>query len=133
MELTVTFPGGLRVDAESGPFVIKTDQPARGGGDGSAPTPFTLFLASIGTCAGIYVLGFCQQRGLPTDGIRIVQRIESSATKPGMVGKVMLDIEVPASFPEKYYEALVRAADQCAVKKHLESPPQFEVKTVVAG
>lgn len=131
MELTVTFPGNLRVDAQTGPFTIQTDQPVKAGGDGAAPAPFTLFLASIGTCAGIYVLSFCKQRGLSTDGIRIVQRLEPSATKPGMVGKITLDIEVPADFPEKYYDALVRAADQCAVKKHLENPPEFAVKTVV--
>jgi ribosomal protein S12 methylthiotransferase accessory factor len=133
MEMTVTFPGGLRVDAQSGPFTIQTDQPVKAGGDGSAPAPFTLFLASIGTCAGIYVLGFCKQRNLPTEGIRIVQKVHGSPERPGMAGKVTLDIEVPADFPEKYYEALVRAADQCAVKKHLEHPPVFEVKTVKAG
>jgi putative redox protein len=131
MDLTITFPGGLRVDAQSGPFSIPTDQPVKAGGEGAAPTPFMLFLASIGTCAGIYVLGFCKQRGLPTDGIRIVERLEGSATKPGLIGKVTLEIQVPPSFPDKYYDALIRAADQCAVKKHLETPPEFDVKTVV--
>lgn len=131
MDMTVTFPGGLRVDAQYGPHAIQTDQPAKAGGGGTAPAPFSLFLASIGTCAGIYVLSFCQQRGLDTTGIRLVQRLEGSAERPGMVGKVTLDIEVPAGFPEKYRDALVRAADQCAVKKHLEAPPAFEVKTVV--
>jgi ribosomal protein S12 methylthiotransferase accessory factor len=131
MDMTVTFPGGLRVDAQAGPFTIQTDQPVKAGGEGLAPAPFTLFLASIGTCAGIYVLNFCKQRGLSTDGIRIVQRLEGSAERPGMVGKVVLDIEVPAGFPEKYHDALVRAADQCAVKKHIAHPPTFEVKTVV--
>jgi putative redox protein len=130
MDMTVTFPGGLRVDATFGPHLIRTDQPPQGGGEGSAPTPFSLFLASIGTCAGIYVLGFCRQRGLPTDGIQIVQRAVPDR-HTGLVGRVELDIQVPPSFPEKYREALVRAADQCAVKKHLESPPQFAVRTVV--
>lgn len=130
MDMTITFPGGARVDAEAGSFTIRTDQPPQGGGEGSAPAPFTLFLASIGTCAGIYVLGFCRQRGLPTDGIRIVQRMERDP-RTGLVGKVGLDIEVPADFPAKYRDALVRAADQCAVKKHLERPPVFDVRTVV--
>ena len=130
MDMTVTFPGGLRVDAQVGPHLVRTDQPPQGGGEGSAPTPFSLFLASIGTCAGIYVLGFCRQRGLPTDGIQIVQRAVPDR-RTGLVGRVELDIQVPPSFPEKYLEALVRAADQCAVKKHLESPPQFAVRTVV--
>jgi putative redox protein len=130
MDMTITFPGGVRVDAEFGGHVVRTDQPAQGGGDGSAPAPFSVFLASIGTCAGIYVLGFCKQRGLPTDGIRIVQRIEPNL-RTGMVGKIKLDIVVPPTFPERYHDALVRSAEQCAVKKHLENPPVFETRTVV--
>ena len=130
MEMIVTFPGGARVDAQFGPHLIRTDQPPQAGGEDSAPAPFSLFLASIGTCAGIYVLGFCRQRGLPTDGIQVVQRMGADP-RTGMVDKVELDIEVPPAFPEKYHEALVRAASQCAVKKHLENPPRFEVRTVV--
>ena len=129
MEMTITFPGGARVDAQLGPHTIRTDQPPQGGGEDSAPAPFSLFLASIGTCAGIYVLGFCRQRGLPSDGIRIVQRVEPDH-RTGLVGTIGLDIQVPPGFPEKYREALVRAASQCAVKKHLENPPRFEVRTV---
>jgi putative redox protein len=130
MDMTVTFPGGARVDAQFGPQVIRTDQPAHAGGSGSAPAPFALFLASIGTCAGIYVLSFCQQRGLSTEGVQIVQRMVADP-RTGMVGTVALDIQVPPGFPEKYHDALIRAANQCAVKKHLENPPQFEVRTVV--
>ena len=130
MEMTVSFPGGARVDADFGPHTIRTDQPPHAGGEGSAPAPFALFLASIGTCAGIYVLGFCRQRGLSTDGIQLVQRMEADP-RTGMIARVDLDIQVPAEFPEKYRDALVRAASQCAVKKHLESPPSFQVRTVV--
>ncbi|GLH71120.1 osmotically inducible protein C [Geothrix rubra] len=130
MEMVIDFPGGARVDAHFGPYTVMTDQPPQGGGEGSAPTPFALFQASLGTCAGIYVLGFCRQRGLPTEGIRLTQR---TVPEPGtgMVGRIELDIEVPPGFPEKYHEALVRAASQCAVKKHLEHPPAFDVRTVV--
>ena len=128
MEMIIDFPGGAKVDAHFGSFTVKTDQPPVGGGEGSAPTPFAVFLSSIGTCAGIYVLGFCRQRGLPTDGIRIVQRIESNPHS-GMVSKVDLEIQVPPSFPEKYLPSLVRSAELCAVKKHLENPPVFDVYT----
>jgi ribosomal protein S12 methylthiotransferase accessory factor len=127
MEMIIDFPGGARVDAHFGDFTVKTDQPAMGGGEGSTPTPFAVFLSSIGTCAGIYVLGFCRQRGLPAEGIRIVQRIHSDFR--GMVKKVDLEIQVPPTFPEKYRDSLIRSAELCAVKKHLENPPQFEVTT----
>ena len=128
MEMEITFPGGARVDASFGGLSVKTDQPAQGGGSGSAPTPFATFLASIGTCAGIYVLGFCQQRGLPTKDIKIIQRMQSNPTT-GLVGKISLDIQLPPDFPEKYKAAVIKSAEQCAVKKHLEHPPVFEVTT----
>jgi ribosomal protein S12 methylthiotransferase accessory factor len=128
MEMIIDFPGGARVDAHFGPYTVATDQPPSGGGDGSAPTPFAVFLASMGTCAGIYVLGFCRQRGLPVDGIRIVQRMHSNPLT-GMVGKVDLEIQVPPGFPEKYRPSLIRSAELCAVKKHFEQPPVFEITT----
>jgi putative redox protein len=126
MEMVIDFPGGARVDAHFGPYTVRTDQPHRGGGQDSAPTPFATFLASVGTCAGIYVSGFCRQRGIPTHGIRLVQRLEVNPLN-GMVGKILLDIQLPADFPEKYKSAVIRSADQCAVKKHFEQPPQFEI------
>jgi ribosomal protein S12 methylthiotransferase accessory factor len=129
MEMIIDFPGGARVDAHFGQYTIRTDQPTTGGGDGSAPTPFAVFLSSMGTCAGIYVLGFCKKRGLSTDGIRIVQRVIPDPFNRGMVGTVQFEIQVPPEFPEKYYSALVRSAEQCAVKKHLEQPPKFEIFT----
>ena len=128
MEMIIDFPGGARVDAHFGTFTVHTDQPPQGGGEGSAPTPFAVFLASIGACAGIYVLGFCKQRGLPTEGIRIVQRTHSDPAT-GMVGQIDVEIQVPPDFPEKYLPSLVRSAELCAVKKHLERPPQFNVYT----
>jgi len=130
-DMVISFPGGARVDAQFGPYTIRTDQPHQGGGNGSAPTPFATFLASIGTCAGIYVLGFCRQRGLPTEDIRLVQRLEANPAT-GMISKLVLDIQVPPDFPEKYRPALIRSAEQCAVKKHMEHPPQFEINTVTA-
>jgi len=130
--MIVDFPGGARVDAHFNGYTVMTDQPPPGGGEGAYPKPFAVFLSSIATCAGIYVLGFCKQRGLPTDGIRIIQRAPRNPAT-GMVEKIDIEIQVPPEFPEKYYEALVRSADQCAVKKHLEHPPKFKfyTKTVV--
>jgi len=126
MEMMIDFPGGARVDAHFGPYTVSTDQPPQGGGEGSAPTPFATFLASLGTCAGIYVLGFCRQRGISPEGIHITQRMETDPFT-GMVNKVHLDIHLPEGFPERYTEAVIRSAEQCAVKKHFENPPAFEV------
>ncbi len=124
MEMIIDFPGGSRVDAHFAGFTVPTDQPPAA----SAPTPFAVFLSSIGTCAGIYVLGFCQQRGLPTGGIRIVQRVHSNPFTH-MVDSIGLEIQVPPDFPDKYRDSLIRSAELCAVKKHLENPPKFDIVT----
>lgn len=128
MEMMIDFPGGDRVDAHFGPYHVMTDQPNAMGEPGVAPTPFSLFLASIATCAGIYVLGFCKQRNLPTDGVRIIQRSHRNRAT-GMIDNVDLEIQVPEEFPEKYLPSLVRSAELCAVKKHIETPPAFNVFT----
>ncbi len=132
MEMQIDFPGGNRVDAHFGPYTVLTDQPGRNGEPGVAPTPFELFLASIGTCAGIYVLGFCKQRNLPTEGLRIIERTDRNRLT-GMVENVAIEIQVPAGFPEKYLPAMVRSAELCAVKKHIETPPAFKVVTQVVS
>jgi len=129
-EIVVTLPGGRRVDAQVGRHLVRTDQPLDMGGEDTAASPFQLFLAAVGTCAGIFVQGFCAKRGLPTEGIRIVQTARYAAD--GVLAGVDLDIQVPASFPEKYREALVRVADQCSVKKAIQAQPVFAVRAVVA-
>lgn len=131
MEMKIVFPGNKKVDAIHNGFRISTDQPAMSGGDGSAPAPFDLFLASLGTCAGIYVIGFCQQRGLPTEGIELTQRMHFDPVKR-MIGKVDIDIHVPSDFPAQYHDALVKSASLCAVKKHMQTPPEFEIRTQVS-
>ena len=131
MEMMIDFPGGARVDAHFGPFTVATDQPPMGGGSGSAPTPFATFLASIGTCAGIYVLGFCQQRGISTEGIRILQRMHTNPASR-MVDRIELEILLPPDFPDKYKASVVRSAELCAVKKHFENPPDIAVNAQTA-
>ena len=130
MQMVTQFPGGARVDTSFGPHVVRTDQPPHAGGTGSAPTPFATFLASVGACAGIYLVGFCQKRGIPTDDIRIVQTMDVDRTT-GMVTDIHLDIQLPPGFPEKYREPLIRAVDQCTIKKHLDAPPRIAVTTHV--
>jgi putative redox protein len=124
MDMVIDFAGGKRVDVHFGPFTVHTDQPREGGGDDSAPGPFDLFLASLAACAGYYVLGFCQKRGLPTDGLQLVQRSEVNPVT-GHVEQLQVEIQLPVDFPEKYREAVIRAAEQCKVKKHLDHPPVF--------
>ncbi len=128
-DIAVTFSGGKRVDARVGALVVRTDQPSDAGGEGSAPAPFDLFLASLATCAGLYVLAFCQARGLSTDGIELTQSTEADpATR--LPRRIRLELKLPASFPEKYRVPIVKAAEGCKVKKAIAAAPVVEVALV---
>lgn len=120
--MKVEFPGGLRVDARSARHLITTDQ------GGSDPTPFELFLGSMATCAGIFALGFCKNKGINTEGLDISMDLEMNRQN-GMISKVVYDVKLPEGFPEKYEKALINSIELCSVKKHMMTPPEFEVKT----
>ncbi len=128
MDMKITFPGGKKVNAEIDGFTHKTDQALISGGEESAPEPFSLFLSSIGTCTGIYVLRFCQERGIDTNDMEIIQSMDLNSFS-GMIDKIKLNIILPDGFPAKYRKAVIKAANLCAVKKHMENPPQFIITT----
>ncbi|GFE61900.1 OsmC family protein [Geobacter sp. AOG2] len=134
MELKITFPGGKKVTAEIDGRFVPTDQPVEDGGEGSAPSPFDYFLASLGTCAGIYVLSFCQQRQIATEGLALTQKMEFSTSAEGKkrLSKVTIGIDLPPGFPEKYQNAVIKAASLCTVKRVLMDPPEFEITAKMA-
>ncbi|CAN5474468.1 OsmC family protein [soil metagenome] len=114
--IDVRFPGGKKVTAQLGPFTVATDQSVSDGGDGTAPGPFELFLASLATCAGFYVLAFCDARGISTEGVSLCQRVELDPTSK-LAKRIQIELTLPPSFPQKYREAVIRAAEGCKVKR----------------
>lgn len=131
MEMKIAFPGSKKVSAEFKDFRVLTDQSKADGGEESAPSPFQLFLASLATCAGIYVLGFCQKRNLPTEGLELTQKAHWDEARH-LLDRVELEIRLPPGFPEKYRDSLIRSAELCTVKRTLQDPPKFEI-SVKAG
>jgi len=126
--MEITLDGGKVVTAHINGKTIKTDQSLKNGGGGTAPEPFELFLASIGTCAGIYIKSFCDQRSIPAEGIKIIQSVVFDLEKR-VPSRIKLDIKLPADFPEKYKAAVINAAELCLVKKTINSVPEFQVVT----
>ncbi len=125
MEMKISFPGGQKVNASFNGFIVQTDQPISDGGTGSAPDPFSLFLSSIGTCTGIYVLRFCRQRNIPTEGLSL--QLTAMKNRNGLVESIKLIIMVNKDFPEKYKDAVLKAASLCTVKRQLEHSPSISL------
>jgi ribosomal protein S12 methylthiotransferase accessory factor len=126
MKMEVRFPGNLAVEAKVGNFVVRTDQPAAAGGDESAPSPYGLFLASLATCAGYFAVRFCRERDIDTEGMVLTASFERDSANHRLE-KTSLHLTLPIGFPEKYKKAIIRAMDECTVKKAIQDPPAFEV------
>lgn len=125
MRIETSFPGGVRVDATLRGFTIPTDQPLEYGGEATAAAPFELFLASLATCAGFYAVQFCRKRQLSTAGLAVTLDARRDPDTH-QLAELRIELTLPDEFPEKYRDALVRAIDQCAVKRVLEAPPRIE-------
>ena len=128
--MEILFPENMKVNAKFGKFEVATDQKKKAGGDESAPEPFNLLLVSIGTCAGIYVLSFCKERKIDTEGLKMFLKTETDKVKR-MLSKITIDIELPPRFPEKYINAVKKTADLCSVKKHMLEPPEFVINATI--
>ena len=124
--MEITFDGGKVVSAHTHGHIIRTDQPVDNGGSNFAPAPFDLYLASIGTCAGIYVKSFCDNRKIPTDNIRIIQQTEFDK-ETGLPVDITIDIKLPSDFPDKYRASVINVAELCKVKKSIAKPPVFNI------
>ncbi len=125
-QITITYPGGLKIRASVGRWDIITDQPVKDGGEDSAANPFELFLASLAACAGYYALAFCEKRKINTSGLGL-KMLYKWDNKEKRITRINFEIELPVDFPEKYHGALIRAVDACTVKKHLTQPPEMQV------
>jgi putative redox protein len=130
--VTVSFPGGVAVDATSRGHTIRTDQPIDAGGGDAAMSPFDLFFASIAACMGFYALRFCQERSLSTEGLGLtLEAVRDEQSK--QVSLVRIELVLPTEFPDKYRSAIERAVDHCAVKKSILAPPRFKLSVAVAA
>jgi ribosomal protein S12 methylthiotransferase accessory factor len=127
--MEITFPGGVAVNTEYNGFTTETDQPEANGGSNSAPSPFDLFLSSLGACAGFFALRFCQQREIDTSGMRLTLDTTRNPESKRLEAISMV-IHLPDGFPDKYKKSIIRATDQCAVKKVIVDPPEISVATV---
>ena len=83
----------------------------------------------MATCGGIYVKGYCDNRGIPTECIEIIQTHQFD--EKGLATHLDLMINLPKDFPEKSVDSVIHVAGLCKVKKQLLAVPEMTVKAVV--
>jgi putative redox protein len=131
MQVDVSFPSATRIQARSKDLTVEVGPPPDRGGDADAYGPFDLLLCSLATCTGFQVADFLQQRGLQTDGAGVHIQAERGQ-QTHLLESISIAIHVPSEFPEKYTDAIVRAAGLCFIKQQLGHQPAITTSVVAA-
>ena len=116
--MKITFPGNKKVNVEVKGFNILTDQKKENGGDASAPTPIDLFLASLGSCSGVFVLNFLKMHLLPETVYLTLNPVWN--INEYVIERIELVIHLPHDFPAGFDHALVEVAKRCLVARHVK-------------
>ncbi len=129
---TIDFPGGKKVDARFEGFTVKTDQRLAHGGEQTAPNPFDYFFVSLATCAGISALDYCQQNQLSTEGLAVTLKAHRHPTQP-RYDRIVTEVTLPPGLTGEQQKALLAEVEDCTVKRHILTPPAFELVCIPAG
>jgi len=124
--IVVTHEGGVRFAARVRSHRIVVDQPIRGGGGDSGPSPIELLGTALGTCVALYVQQFLQARELPYDGLR-VEVEQHGAANPGRIGRFVVRVLLARELPEHYAAMLERVAQSCPAHNTLVHGAEVEV------
>lgn len=126
MKVDVVFPDEQTIKARCKELVFEIGLPPDMGGDPDAYGPFDLLLSGLALCTGHQVRAFLQERGLPIDQAGLVVSAERSPDSH-LLEKISFELRVPEELPEKYDDAVMRAAEKCAVKQQLGCRPECQV------
>jgi putative redox protein len=130
VQAEVTFPSPTRIQARSKGLTVEVGPPPDRGGDPEAYGPFDILLCSLATCTGFQVAEFLRERGFDTAGAGVhIEAGRSDTTH--LLERVSIEIRVPDGFPERYRDAIIRAAGLCFIKQQLGEKP--EIVTSITG
>jgi uncharacterized OsmC-like protein len=122
----VTWDGGVRFTADVRGHKVLVDQPVQAGGQDSAPMPLELVPTGLGTCVALFVQQFLVTRGLDATGLTVEVGTHGAAN-PHRIGTFEVKVRIPGGVPEKYREAVRRAAEGCTVHHTLTHQPEIAV------
>ena len=129
----VKYIDGKKFSAKNRAHTVIIDQPKDGGGQDQGPTPPELFVDSLGSCIGVYVLTFCRNTGLNPDGMRIILDWEKAIDKPARIKSISAKIELPNADAGARSAALLKVAESCLIHETIKHQPEITVELAKGG
>jgi putative redox protein len=127
MKMEVELQKGFLFKAVYGNHEVFTDQHKDDGGTDQAMTPAEFFVASLGTCIGVYAARFCQRHNLPTEGMKV--SLDWTRVKdPARIGSIKADLIYPHPIGEAEKKGLLRMAESCFVHESIVHTPEIKIE-----
>lgn len=123
----------------AGRHVLRADEPASVGGDGSGPGPYEFVLAGLGACTAMTLRMYAERKKWPLEDVGVVlahDRIHAEdcadcETKEGKIDRITREVEITGDLDEAQRARLLEIADRCPVHRTLEG--EIEIVTRAAG
>ena len=125
--VNVTWDGGVRFTADVRGHKVQVDQPRQGGGEDTAIAPLELLPTSLGTCVAYFVQQFLVTRGIDPTGLEVAVGV-AGAPNPHRIGYFDVTVSLPGGIPDRYRDAVIRAAETCTVHHTLMHTPEITVR-----
>ena len=126
--IEVKYLGGKKFLAQNRGHAITIDLPVTSGGKDEGVTPPELFIDSIASCVGVYVVAYCNSAGLNTEGLSIkVDWEKETSRKPYYIKKIDIKINLPNAEVGLRKEALLKIAHFCMIHETLKKQPEVNI------
>ncbi|MDP2981499.1 MAG: OsmC family protein [Candidatus Omnitrophota bacterium] len=124
----VKYIDGKKFSAQNRKHAVIVDQPEDNGGNDQGPTPPELFVDSLGSCIGVYVLAFCKNTGLNPNGMKIILDWEKASDKPARIKNINVKIELPNADVGARKAALLKVAESCMIHETIKHQPEINIE-----
>jgi putative redox protein len=129
LQVTVQHTTGMQFIATARTHKITVDLPESYRGNDTGPNPIELFIASLGSCIGVYVVSYLKAQSLPTAGLSVDITWEEEKS-PARVGHIDAKITLPDGITPEQSVMALKAAEQCKIHNTLENKPHVCVSVV---
>ncbi len=124
-KITTYYKGDMLFESKLGNHNILIDVPTSMGGSDRAPTPPELFVASLGSCVGAFVVQYCNKAAIDARDMTVDVSFDK-VDEPTRLTNVKVTVKMPHGACGRRKEALRRVAEHCPVHETINTMEDVE-------